>query len=125
MKGTHTYITLYHIILFLSIIFLRFSKKSHIFSVLHMLLSAIHGEKGDMDMQLDKKSLDKLLMLNDDQLRRVMAGLLSEYGVDPSTVPLHQFDMGKLRGVLANATDQDIQRFTAILSGGKSTGDGR
>lgn len=69
-------------------------------------------------MQLDKKSLDRLLLLSDDQLRRVMAGLLAEYGVDPSTVPLDQFDMGKLRGVLSNATDEDIQRFTAMLSGG-------
>ena len=75
-------------------------------------------------MQLDKKSLDRLLTLNDDQLRRVMAGLLAEYGVDPTTIPLDQFDMSKLRAVLSNATDEDIQRFTAMLSGG-GAGNGR
>ena len=68
-------------------------------------------------MKLDKKSLEKLLTLNDDQLRRVLAGLLSEYGIDPSTVPLEQFDMTKLRGVLSNATDEDIRRFTVMLGG--------
>ena len=75
-----------------------------------------------MCMQLDKKSLEKLLKLNDDQLRRVLAGLLSEYGIDPTTVPLDQFDMSRLRSVLENATDEDIQKFTAMLSGGKGGG---
>lgn len=68
-------------------------------------------------MQLDKKSLDRLLTLNDDQLRMVMRGLLKEYGINPSTVPLEQFDMGKLRAVLANATEADLQRFMTMLSG--------
>lgn len=69
-------------------------------------------------MQLDKKSLDRLLALNDDQLRMVMRGLLKEYGVDPTAVPLEQFDMGKLRAVLSASTEEDIQRFMAILSNG-------
>lgn len=73
-------------------------------------------------MKLDKKSLDKLLSLNDDQLRRVLSGLLAEYGIDPATVPLAQFDMGRLRATLAQATDEDIKRFTDMLSGGKGKG---
>lgn len=68
-------------------------------------------------MKIDKKSLDRLLKLNDDQLRRVMAGLLSEYGIDPSAVPLEQFDMGKLRMVLQTATDDDIRRLLTALGG--------
>lgn len=75
-------------------------------------------------MQLDKKSLDRLLSLNDQQLRRVMAGLLSEYGIDPTTIPLDQFDMGKLRAVLSTATDQDLARLTAMLSSSKRNGGG-
>lgn len=73
-------------------------------------------------MKLDKKSLEKLLALNDDQLRKVLAGLLSEYGIDPSSIPLAQFDMGKLRVALENATDEDIKRLTAMLSGGGGSG---
>lgn len=68
-------------------------------------------------MKIDKKSLDRLVKLNDDQLRRVLAGLLSEYGIDPSTVPLAQFDMGKLRAVLQTATEEDIERLMAALGG--------
>ena len=76
-------------------------------------------------MQLDKKSLDRLLALNDDQLRMVLCGLLREYGVDPATVPLEQFDMGKLRGVLSGATEEDVQRFVGMLSGSSGKHPGR
>lgn len=72
-------------------------------------------------MQLDKKSLEKLLALNDHQLRRVMGGLLAEYGIDPATVPLEKFDMSRLRSVLASATDDDIQKLTALLTGGQGS----
>ena len=76
-------------------------------------------------MQLDKNSLDRLLALNDDQLRMVLRGLLKEYGVDPTTVPLDQFDMGKLRMVLAGATEEDVQRFVGMLLGTHGTQKGR
>lgn len=76
-------------------------------------------------MQLDKKSLDRLLALNDDQLRMVLRGLLKEYGVDPSTIPLEQFDMGKLRTALSAATEEDVKRFMTMLSGQGGQGGGR
>ncbi len=70
-------------------------------------------------MKIDKKNLDRLLKLNDDQLRRVLAGLLSENGIDPATVPLDRFDMGRLRMVLQSATEEDIQRFLSALGTGQ------
>ena len=73
-------------------------------------------------MQLDKKSLDRLLKLNDDQLRGVLGKLLSEYGVDVSRVPLQQMDMTALRAVLSAATDEDISRFVQMLGGGSGGG---
>lgn len=66
-------------------------------------------------MQLDKKTLDRLLNLSDDQLRLLLGRLLSEYGVDPSVVPLERMDIGKLREVLRGATDEDIGRFMQLL----------
>ena len=76
-------------------------------------------------MKIDKKQLDRLLKLNDDQLRRVLSGLLSEYGIDPDTVPLAQFDMNALRAVLQTATEEDIQRLLSSLSGQGGQGHGR
>ena len=68
-------------------------------------------------MQLDKKSLDRLLKLNDDQLRGVLGKLLAEYGVDVSRVPLGQMDMTALRAVLSAATEEDVARFLQMMGG--------
>ena len=73
-------------------------------------------------MQLDRNSLDRLLRLNDDQLRGVLGKLLVEYGVDVSRVPLQQMDMKALRAVLAAATDEDITRFMQMFGGNPSGG---
>ncbi len=73
-------------------------------------------------MQLDRNSLDRLLRLNDDQLRGVLGKLLVEYGVDVSRVPLQQMDMKALRAVLAAATDEDITRFLQSFGGSPQGG---
>lgn len=76
-------------------------------------------------MQIDKKTLDRLLKLNDDQLRLLLSRLLAEYGVDQAVVPLAGMDVGKLREVLSSATDEDIGRFMQLLGAaglGKSGG---
>ena len=66
-------------------------------------------------MQLDKKSLERLLKLNDDQLRGVLGRMLAEYGVDVSRVPLAQMDMTALRAVLGAATEGDIANFLQMF----------
>ena len=73
-------------------------------------------------MQLDKKSLDRLTRLNDDQLRAVIGKLLTEYGVDVSRVPLATMDMSALRAVLQMAGTEDIARLMGSLGGGNRTG---
>ena len=72
-------------------------------------------------MQLDRKSLDRLARLNDDQLRSVVGKLLAEYGVDVSRVPLATMDMSALRAVLQMAGTEDIARLLGSL-GGQSGG---
>jgi ABC-type nitrate/sulfonate/bicarbonate transport system substrate-binding protein len=57
-----------------------------------------------------------LLNLSDDQLRLLLRRLLAENGVDPSTVPLDQVNMGALREALRNATDQDIAGYMGLFS---------
>lgn len=68
-------------------------------------------------MPLDKKQIDRLLRLNDDQLRAVLEKLLASYGVDTSRVPLASLDIGALRGLLQNASEQDIERFLQMFRG--------
>ena len=68
-------------------------------------------------MQLDKKSLDRLVKLNDDQLRGVIGKLMTEYGVDVSRVPLASLDMSALRAVLQMASAEDVSRLLGSLGG--------
>ncbi len=76
--------------------------------------------KGGFDMQLDRNQLNRLLRLNDDQLRAVLGKLLAEYGLDAAAIPLASMDMSRLRAVLQTATDEDIARFmSAAGSGGQ------
>lgn len=82
---------------------------------------SLRRQKG-YTMQLDRKSLDRLLKLNDDQLRSVLGRLLTEYGVDVSRVPLQQMDMKALRSVLAAATEADIARFLRLMGGDSDGG---
>ena len=70
-------------------------------------------------MQLDKKSIDRLLKLNDQQLRAVIGKLLTEYGVDVTRVPLDSMDMSALRAVLQMASGDDIARLLGSLGGGQ------
>lgn len=70
-------------------------------------------------MQLDKKSIDRLLKLNDDQLRAVIGKLLTEYGVDITRVPLATMDMSVLRGLLQMASEDDIARLMQAFGGGQ------
>jgi hypothetical protein len=70
-------------------------------------------------MQLDKKSLDRLLKLNDDQFRAVIGKLLTEYGVDVSRVPLATMDLSALRALLQMAGEEDVARLLQSLGGGQ------
>ncbi len=68
-------------------------------------------------MSLDKKQLDRLLRLNDEQLRGVLGKLLASYGVDTSRIPLDTLDIGALRALLQNATEADMERFLQMFNG--------
>ncbi|MCQ2429666.1 MAG: hypothetical protein MJ192_04995 [Clostridia bacterium] len=78
-----------------------------------------------MGMQPDKKTLDRLLALNDDQLRFLLRRLLGQYGLNAASIPLDQLDMGRLRQVVGQATDEDIARFFQLLDSGREGTDGR
>ena len=63
-------------------------------------------------MQIDRKSLEKLLTLNDWQLGLVIKKLASESGIDPATLNINPNDIASVRRALAGATDEDIRKIT-------------
>ena len=60
-------------------------------------------------MQIDRRSLEKLLTLNDRQLSTVIARLLAESGIDPASFNIDPKDIVGLRRAIANASDEDLK----------------
>ena len=64
-------------------------------------------------MQIDRRSLEKLLTLNDRQLGLVITKLLAESGIDPASFNIDPKDMASVRRALSTASDDDLRRVTA------------
>ena len=65
-------------------------------------------------MQLDKKSLDRLLTLNDAQLAEVIRSIAAEAGIDPSLLGLNPQNINGIRQALGSATQEDLAQLNTI-----------
>ena len=65
-------------------------------------------------MQLDKKSLDRLLTLNDAQLAEVIRTIAAEAGIDPSLLGLNPQNISGIRQALGSATQEDLAQLNTI-----------
>ncbi|MBQ7226056.1 MAG: hypothetical protein IJX02_05580 [Clostridia bacterium] len=73
-------------------------------------------------MKIDKKTIDFVLKLNDDQLWKIIQGVGAKSGITSfSTIEKPQ-DMSKIRSCLSSLSDDDIRRVTEILKKEKGNG---
>ena len=70
-------------------------------------------------MQLDRKSLNRLLLLSDKQLQAVIDKLTKEYGLDLSGFRVRPGDMESLRQAIRTASDEDLLTLTQQLKRGR------
>ena len=61
-------------------------------------------------MQIDRNALEKLLSLNDRQLKVIINKLAKENGIDLSGFNIDAKDINSVRLGLSSATDEDIER---------------
>lgn len=61
-------------------------------------------------MKLDRKALNHLLSLNDDQLRNMIRSVASESGLDLKNFGITDDNIASIRKALAGATDEDIKK---------------
>ena len=61
-------------------------------------------------MQLDKKTLNMLLALNDAQLVNIIKTISEKSGLDLSSFNISANDVQSIRRALENASDDDIRR---------------
>ena len=71
-------------------------------------------------MNFDKKSLDRLLSLDDAELSQIIREIAAEAGVDASGISLGEAELKKLRTFLSLASADDIARLISGLGGGKN-----
>ena len=66
-------------------------------------------------MTLDKKTLDKLLSLDDDRLISIIRVIAAESGVDLGGFNISPSDLAGIRSALSVATESDLQRAGELL----------
>lgn len=76
--------------------------------------SPIYGR--DFVMILDRNALNKLLLLNDGQLKMVMERLAAESGLDLSALNISTDDISSVRSALSGASDRDLERVAQQLT---------
>ena len=62
-------------------------------------------------MQINREGLDKLLNMNDIQLKMVITKLVSQSGIDPAQFNIDPSSIESIRRVLSSATDADLARI--------------
>lgn len=70
-------------------------------------------------MQIDRKAINRMLNLNDEQLKSVIRSLADNAGLDLSGFQISPNDIDSIRRALASATDDDIARASEQLNARK------
>lgn len=65
-------------------------------------------------MQFDKKQLDRLLTLNDDQLGALIQKIAVEAGIDASLLGINSQNIDRIRQALSNANEQDLEQLNDV-----------
>lgn len=80
----------------------------------HTIANEIHFEKGS-NMELNKKTVDNLLRLDDRALQQKVKDIAVATGVDARKAENATKDVRKIRRKLENITDADIRRAIDAL----------
>lgn len=67
-------------------------------------------------MQLDRNMLDRLLMMNDEQLGAIVREIAADAGIDPAQLGLNPDNIQSIRAVLKGADAEDIRQLNEIYS---------
>ena len=73
-------------------------------------------------MKIDKKMLDQILTMNDDQLWKTIQLVASKSGLNSAKKLERPKDMSKIRNTLSEINDEDISRIGELIKKGKNNG---
>ena len=61
-------------------------------------------------MEINRESINKLLSLNDRQLKSIIQNLARDSGIDPSQFNIDTDSISSIRRALSGASDDDLRR---------------
>lgn len=67
-------------------------------------------------MKLDKRMVNRLLSLDDEQLGNVIKSIAAESGIDPAALGLNPENVQSIRAVLGMARQEDLQQMEEIYA---------
>ena len=70
-------------------------------------------------MQINRDNLNKLLSLNDRQLKAMITKIAVQGGIDPAEFNIDTSNIQSIRQVLGSASDEDIARIAEQYESGK------
>lgn len=73
-------------------------------------------------MKIDKKKIDMILKLNDDQLWKTMQLIGAKSGFEKIKSFEKPKDMSKIRNTLSSLTNEDISRISELIKKDKGNG---
>lgn len=73
-------------------------------------------------MKIDKKTIDRVLTLNDDQLWKIIETVASKSGISKDKALERPKDMTKIRNTLSGLSEEEITRITELFKKGKIDG---
>lgn len=62
-------------------------------------------------MEIKRENIDKLLSLNDWQLKMIIQKIANESGIDPSQFNIDTSSIESIRRALSSATDEDLMQI--------------
>lgn len=65
-------------------------------------------------MKLDKRMVNRLLSMNDEQLGEIIKNIAAESGIDPNTLGLNPDNIQSIRQALGMANEEDLQRMGEV-----------
>ncbi len=70
-------------------------------------------------MQINRENLNKLLSLNDRQLKAMITKIAAQGGIDPADFNIDTSNIQSIRQVLGSASDEDIARIAEQYENGR------
>lgn len=65
-------------------------------------------------MQIDQKTLNRLLSMRDDQLAGVIQKIAADAGIDPAALGLNPDNIAEIRRALGSASSEDLEQLGKI-----------